>query len=281
MTSSGDRCPDPEVLGSLIEGTLDEARRTEVIRHVEACPDCLAVVGETATFLRGEDRKGDEEEESEDSKLNERSALWPIAVASALVCLAIGLWQLSGRDPLEDLKAEAARLAVRPVEGQLDGFAYRRYSVTRSGRADSEDFSSLRARARRLIAEDARDARSLHVRGVALLLDGEEKQAVAALEEATRLAPNEGSLWNDLAVAELALADARFDDEALAAAVVAAGRALVNAPDDPAALFNRGVAYEHQQRSDLALADYRRCVAAGGASAWSGEARERAERLAR
>lgn len=281
MTSSGDRCPDPEVLGALLEGTLDEARRAEVIRHVEACPDCLAVVGETAAFLRDERREGGEEEECEDSKPNHRSPLWPIAVASALVCLAIGLWQLSGRDPLEELKAEAARLAVRPVEGQLDGFVYRRYSVTRSGSDESADFRNLRARARRLLTDDARDARSLHVRGVALLLGGEERQAVAVLEEATRLAPNEGSLWNDLAVAELALADARFDDDALAAAIVAAGRALVSEPDDPAALFNRGVAYEHQQRGDLALADYRRCAAAGGASAWSGEARERAARLAR
>jgi hypothetical protein len=41
-------CPDDNVLAQLVDGTIAEAARTRVERHLDACPTCTRLVGELA-----------------------------------------------------------------------------------------------------------------------------------------------------------------------------------------------------------------------------------------
>lgn len=247
-------CPDPSILAAFIEGTLDAKTRREVERHVAECPECPGVIAETARFLSSDL----EEAEGDPDPPPLRQWRWFAAAALAAFC-TVALWQATvRRDPLWKVKQLMADCAARPVEGQLADFEYAPYTGLRSDQQPAPDLA-LRAETERLNESTERDARTLHARGVALLLTGEVRAALPLLEKACRLAPGSATFWNDLATAYIA-AGTTSDRAHYQSALSAADRAIALAPSMPAAHFNGAVALERLKRRDDAITAYRRTL---------------------
>jgi Flp pilus assembly protein TadD len=103
-------------------------------------------------------------------------------------------------------------------------------------------------------------------------------KAVRLLNAATRSAPNNAAIWNDLAAAELARAS-RGDRTALTLALHAADRASALEPSSPDAYYNRALALEHLDRDREAVAAYRQALEHETSDAWRTEMYERLQRL--
>jgi tetratricopeptide (TPR) repeat protein len=263
-------CPSPDVLGAFIEGTADLATRRAVQRHLVNCPECVFVVGETNSYLSAaDDEEPAEVEEEAPAKQWWWSAL--AAAAVAMVCLLAAWYAASRRDPLERLRHVVASLSARAVEGRLDGFAHRRYDVSRS--AGSSADPTFRIEAERVARLNRDDARGLHARGVAALLLGRANEAITMLRKATELDPANATYWNDLSAAQLAA-----DEGPSRAALTAARRATSLDPTNAAARFNEALALD-RLGDEGAHEAWTRYLAVDGTSPWSTEATERRNSL--
>jgi tetratricopeptide (TPR) repeat protein len=253
-------CPDPSILAAFVEGTLDARSHREVERHVADCFECPGVIAETAQFLHAE-----AEELDGDADPPLRTPWWRVATAAFVALCVLGIWQLAARrDPLGRLKELAAQSPTRLVEGQLAGFAYARFSTTRSDQKPEVDLA-LRAEAERLS-----EGQSLHARGVASLVVGEVDSALPLLEAAARTSPDDPMMWSDLSAAYIA-AGSYGDHKRLLAAVAAADHAIQLAPASPAAHFNRALALERLRRPEEAIREYERASALESRPEWREE----------
>lgn len=267
-------CPDPSILAAFIEGTLDAPTRREVERHIADCPECPAVIAETARFLKTDV----EEADGESDPPPRRHWRWLAAAAAfAALCMA-GAWQMEvRRDPLWKVKQIAAECKVRPVEGRLVGFEYAPFPVLRSDRKPAVDLA-LRAEAERLNESSETDATALHARGVALLLTGEVRAALPLLEAATRLAPHNASFWCDLAAGYIS-AGTVGDPLMFSRARAAADRAVALSPSSADAHFNLAVAFERLGRGEDAVGAYLHTNDLEPSSQWREEVASRISRL--
>lgn len=114
--------------------------------------------------------------------------------------------------------------------------------------------------------------------GALLLFDNRPEQALAHLEEAARLSPNDAEIRNDLAVAQLTIA-LRGDPPSFVHAIASAHKALQLAPAFSEAQFNYALAWGALYPSRLALAAWNDFLAADSESGWASEARTRRARL--
>jgi tetratricopeptide (TPR) repeat protein len=271
-TPSSRSCPAPSVLAEFVDGTLDSELRGEVERHVADCPECPIVVGETVRFLNERD------EEGEPTAAHGRPWWWLAAAAAlAALCFPALLWYNAERDPLREVKQITARSATRPVEGRLANFDYAPFGQGRSDRRVSSDLA-LQAAAERLSERGGTDAGTLHARGVALLVTSHAAEAVQLLSAATRSDPRNADAWNDLAAAQIALANVT-DKTRLAEAIAAADRAIALAPGSASPSFNRAIAVQALGRRGEALLYYRRVVELEPRSRWSAEAKSRISQI--
>jgi len=267
---SFDSCPDAAILASFVEGRLDTVARERVARHVADCTQCVSIVAGTTLFLREERRR---------SRLSAFSRWRGIAAGIAVIISAVILWQTLGREhSLRRLRNLAAMSPARVVEGRLDGFGHAPFSERRSEER-SRATLALRAEAERLTASEKPDAETLHARGVALLLTGDQDGAVRALTAATRLDSGDAAVWNDLSAAWIAAAS-RGAHGGFHKALSAANRAVALAPELASPQFNRGVALEHLGRRDDAARAYRAAAAAEDEPGWREEALQRLNDLA-
>ena len=127
-------------------------------------------------------------------------------------------------------------------------------------------------------AETNQTAESIANFGALLLFDNRPEQALAQLEEAARLSPNDAEIWNDLAVAQLTIA-LRGDPPSFIRAIGSAHRALQLAPTFSEAKFNYALAWTALYPSRLALTAWDDFLAADPESGWASEARTRQLRL--
>jgi len=262
-------CPDEMMIVAFVEGVLDPETRRIVERHAADCPECPLVIAKTAGFL-----KSYADEAAADAVSRQPRWRWLATAAVAAFCIPVVVWQLAAqRDPLRRIKRIASESPVRAVEGRLAGFEHVPFSLSRSG-AQAKDVLVLRAEAERLAEERRTDARSLHARGVALLLTGDAASAVKLLTDAAQAEPRKEAIWNDLAVAHLEVARNR-DASRLAEALAATGRALALSPTAASAHFNRGLALEHLRRADEAVREYGRVIALEPGSPWGEESARR------
>ena len=268
-------CPDASVLAAYVEGKLDRRLRREVERHVADCPDCPTVIAETVHFLRNE---VDEGEGDIDSPSRAPLGRFAIAAGVAALCVVGVVWQdVIKRDPLRSLKQTAANAKARTVEGRLADFEYAPFIVSRSGRKPAIDLA-LRAEAERLQKSHASSVRTLHARGVALLLTGDVPSALHVLDAVSRRAPNDAKVQSDLAVAYIA-AGHGSNREPFRRALSAAEAAIAISPSLAAAHFNRAVALEHLGRPSEAVDAYRHVIEMESRSSWRDESLQRVAQL--
>jgi CHAT domain-containing protein len=117
-------------------------------------------------------------------------------------------------------------------------------------------------------------ASSLHDRGLLQLLLGQSRAASEDLEKAAALAPESVELRNDLAVAQLARAEAEDDPRLLVHALQGIERARRAAPEDPRVLYNRALLLGRLYLVEPARRAWELYLATGEASAWQAHAEE-------
>jgi CHAT domain-containing protein len=162
---------------------------------------------------------------------------------------------------------------LRPVDGRLAGVSYAPRgggrSAPRDDRAWRQAVSEVEERA---ADQPAIPAALANQALVDLAMDDTLADAVALLEQASRLPGAGASIWSDLSAAELALAG--NDPRRLVLALAAADRAVALDPHLPEALFNRSTIAGSLSLRTLAKEDWQSFLTLDAASPWAAEARK-------
>jgi tetratricopeptide (TPR) repeat protein len=273
-------CPTPETLVLFLEGRLTDTARETVAEHAKTCSECIFVLGETHRFLQEQE---DVATEDEPPSVFRKRSWWPAAATILIAVAGASTWTWLQRDPIRRLVIVTRSAPVRQLEGRLDDFRYARFEAPRTSSFEAKDtFAVIRAVAASIADDpDLKDAAGFHARGVAELLRGNQRSAVALLIRAVQSMPSKAGYWADLAAARISAARGEHSDAQLLAAVADADRALALDPRHAPAFFNRAVALQNLGRSNEAIADFRRAAALERRSPWSKEALRRAEDLLR
>lgn len=254
-------CPGNEDLAAFADGRLNDVERRRMEEHIDACEDCYAQVSAVWDFQASENGGG--------QIVRPRfgggtwTAVASLAAAATLAVVFIG--------PIRDYRSMRAIVAAsnelerRPVDGRLSGdFAYRRPVPVTRGDVPNAELSELRLQA--AAAEALEKTKNAHLAGVALLLLGEEEEAVKKLTEAANASPDDARILSDLATAHLAVAKRTGNKNAQDAARETAERAW-KLERTPQTAWNRALAIN----SRAAWNDY---LAIDPSSPWAAEARE-------
>lgn len=261
-------CPDPEILGAFLEGTLDPRTREEVSDHILQCNYCLVVVRETTAYTR----------ESVPAK-SQSPKFFLIAAGIAIALLgAAAIFFRDRTDSVRRLAQAAHDSGVRTIEGRMDSFEYARFTSTRSlGGGDTAITAAAKGVLDDIGTPDS--ATDWHTQGVANLLIDRIEQAVRELDQAARLRPKSAAYRSDLAAARIALGTSRQDVDELHRGLADAEAALQLDPTSSSAAFNRALALERLGERDAARKAYESYLQLDPKSPWSEEARWRLNRL--
>jgi len=186
-----------------------------------------------------------------------------LALPAILAVAAAVLWWTHAR------QAPQAQHGRRPITGRLAGLAYAPPPVTRGGTAETGTNEG----------DSAEGGRTTSA-GVAALLLGDTKSAVATLEKAAADQPACAACRSDLAAARIQLAR-NGDAYELVRALADADQALAIQPDMPEALFNRAAALEGLHIDAVSALAWHRYMTADPASEWHSEAVSRLAALHR
>lgn len=281
-----DPCPSPEVLGKFLEGTLWGDERQAVIRHLSGCAECRFVV-ESAAEVMDEDAVARVVVAAPKRRYDWR-VLLPVAavVAIVLVGIPVMLRQRPSPGPEAIVRlASAMPSAERSIAPRLSGFRWAPLrDVRRGDPAKKSPAELIAAGAAGDVLRDVdahRSAEDAHAAGVAYLVAGEPKKAIAFLEEATKRATGNARAWADLSAALYSDADPRDDSAGLQAALDAANRAISLDAGLPEPYFNRALALERMGSKADAEKAWRDSLAHDPASQWAAEAQTRLRNLQR
>ncbi len=204
--------------------------------------------------------------------------LWSIA-AAVFVMIAAGSWYLaSRRDPVPGLLAQASATA-RPFDWRLP---YADYGRTQTQRGADQPIPAALLEAQAELAKrwatGERGVEMMRLRAWSELLEHKLDAAVKTLEEASHLAPNDLDVAGLLGVAYAARAEGGAAVD-YARSLEQFSRVLAQRPTDPAALYNRGLAYAQLGQVEEASRDWRTLLNVREGSErdqlWSTEVRER------
>lgn len=267
-------CPPPEILHRFNEGRLGRASAADVAEHVETCRECRFIIGETSAFLREE---AELEEPTEPSVSGRRR----LAYAAAALLAVIALWLFQAPSPETIFDRTLHRTPIRVGEARLSGVPYADYRERRGDEPPSAP--RLHALGNAILTRKPTTAAEWHRRGIVNLLNRDNKPAIAAIERATRLDPENALYWNDLAAARLtdSSSSPERNSTLLRRATADALKALSIDADSNEARFNLALAYERHGRIREALSAYDAYLAADPRSAWAAEVRSRRANLSR
>lgn len=280
-------CSDADALARYADGTLDPRERTVLEQHLVTCADCRMVVVETSLLNADGDRSTQAPPQT--SRLWSSAGVAAALAAAAALVLAVWIGVRGGaggddvRPELQELVAAVAREPARPVEGRLTGgFAYAPPPPRLRAAVPAPDLSpevtvaiaALERRARATASADLDAAL-----GVAYLIGGNLDEAIATLERACAVRPNDARCWSDLAAAALARGSRSGNASDLDRAHAAAARALALDPALAEAAFNRALVLDYLRAPD-APAAWEAVRALDPESPWGEEAERRARTTA-
>jgi len=124
-----------------------------------------------------------------------------------------------------------------------------------------------------------RDLQDNAGQGLAKLIDGKSRQAVAELEQAIAAGPDSAAVFSDLAAAYLEDARKSREPYSLVKALESAEKAVALAPNLPEARFNRAVALESFFLDQQARSAWQAYLQIDSQSGWAAEARKRLRAL--
>lgn len=271
-------CVGDEVLAAYFDGRLMDPERAAVTAHLSDCGDCVAVL--TEVIRASNAVRAAERDRAAARAARPRRALIGGGVVLAIAASAILAIRINRPTPV-DYVAELVIAAGndRTVVGRLTGgFQHGPLrSPSRAGIPTTESGLALLAAAGRAqaAAQLTSDAKTLHAYGVAVLLLGNHDSAIANLQAAVDLDPEQPALLNDLAVAfaERAVRANRASD--YPRALEFSQRALQLEPDHEEALFTRAAALEWMGLHERAIEGWNEYLRADSASGWADEARSR------
>lgn len=296
-------CPEEDRLRFLAVGLVDPAEARDLMAHAAGCDWCGAVLRQAAQDLI-EPPTGDEMESAQSSRLakpGDRRRLaarlappsrsvpsprpwvlrwWPAAaaLAAALVVGVVFKTQWTGG------AAGAGRLLCRAysdrreVEMRLSGCTV--YGPMRSERgagssrlSQPPELMEAEARIARAIATHADDPEWLQLQGRADILEGREEAAIAELERAHTLRPNDASVLADLGTAYFQRAQKTADPKLYASAFEYLSQGVRLKPNDAALVFNRALAAEKIFACTEARDAWEAYLRLDSTSGWATEAR--------
>ncbi|HSY47738.1 MAG TPA: zf-HC2 domain-containing protein [Thermoanaerobaculia bacterium] len=263
--------PAAEDLGRFVEGTLDDAARAAVVEHIADCDECRIVVVDSSEFIEPAQAAG--------------RPWWLAAAAVVLVATVATITYSKYHDPAAKVTDEYAQVKIRPIEGRLSGVPYTEWRVSRGG-SDSNDETTdpllaiMQGDAASAAELRGDDAKTLHARGIGLLLESKESvdESLAPLKAAAAKEPDNAHYQNDLATALIAAAR-NNDPGKLQLAVDACNRAIQVDPRSREALFNRALALESLHRTQEAITAYDLYLSVDPSSRWADEVRRRLDYL--
>jgi len=207
---------------------------------------------------------------------------WVVA-AAACALLVVGVWlglKGSGIRTANRLLTHAYT-ERRTLEMRMNGAAYASFiqsrGIDRSQSRMNYPPSLLEAEATisRNMKSRPDDPNWLQAQGRADLLEGNYDAAIAALEKAHQLAPDNSTIAEDLAIGYFLRGDNLGRSADFGVAVDILGKVIASHPDDQVALFNRAIALERLGVYPAAVEDWQQFLRLDSNSLWASEARTR------
>jgi tetratricopeptide (TPR) repeat protein len=278
--------PDEETLAMFAEGTLEEAPRAEVVRHLAECPQCRRAAG----WLLSVSSRG--------AEVVRRPRLWQpaprgvvwLAAAAALLLMVGLLWwlpeggvrvaenrvysrasRLLGQrqfdavrqslreaaeqgiesDRLRSLEAQAVLEIDHPIglaaAGQLSDFGFEIGGVAPRSAAPAEEQQKRQTALAVLRGTDSAEPEIQLNRGHVLLLLDQPEEALAEFRELTARHPDRPLAWLGRGIAQFMLEDFESAEESFR-------QCLRQDPEHTAAKINLAMTLEEQGKLEEALA---------------------------
>lgn len=269
-------CPTDETLAAFIDGRLaPEARRT-VMAHIADCADCYALVTAGWDFQAMETSGSEAPAEVVKGRFGTGPWIWTAAAAAAAIVIVVALPVTQERIAFERgrsrLIAAQSAAPTRSIEGRLPGFSYQPYQGPKRGaKEESLDFVELEAE--QVKALHARSARELRTQAAAHLVRREYDAAIAVLEHAAKLSPEDAMVQNDLAVAYLTRRQWKGTGAADAQRALQAAERAWQLDQTPETAFNRALVLEHNTRRAEAIQAWQEYLSIDAKSPWAADAR--------
>lgn len=210
---------------------------------------------------------------------------WAVA-ASALATLAVlafgTWWWLQPRVRNAERLLAEAYTAERTVEMRIPGARYAPLATQRGKVPPRSELALLKAKLmiENELAAHPNGAAWMAAQGRAQLLEGRFQEARTSLEHALEIETNSPSILTDLATVYFQIAQQEGRDDFYQSAAAKLNDVLKARPDDPIALFNRAIVYEHIGSYPLAIEDWQHYLRVDPQSDWAlQEAQQRLERL--
>lgn len=194
-------CPTDETLAAFIDGRLTGEERQRVVDHLAECALCRDVV------LLAEDVRVAEGGDSSNVVRPKFGSRWiaPAAAVAASLLVVVVLSrerienQMNGG--MSDVLATYEATEQRRIETRLTELPYKPLKPTfRAGEEEvSQDLVQLQTEYQKQAASGATSWKEYRALAAAALLAGERDEAVAAIDKAAQLAPNEPAVLNDRA----------------------------------------------------------------------------------
>ena len=193
---------------------------------------------------------------------------------------AVRSWRANSDASARALAPEASRVVEPRLTGGFRWAAYRG-PMRATGQAASREQLKLTAAAARVIdrAEDVATVDAQHEAGVAYVMIQQPDVALERLRKVAAGDPQNARVWNDLAAAHYAAAEASGNDAGFADALTAADEGLRIDPQLAEARFNRALVLERMGLAQQARAAWQRYLEVDPSSSWADEARQRLKKL--
>ena len=290
-------CPDPLVWYEIASGELAPDPTQEYLQHATSCDYCGNLLSEAVSDLNDEPTNAEVKEiaslQSSRPKWQRRLAQritgtlppdsgsvpsWSrprirrfALVAAGLAVAVIAVQQLQ-LQIAEKLLARAYS-DERPIELRMAGAKHAKFTAERGSKESLMDRPPALLMAEALLSVNmgsrSSDARWLHAKARADLLDGKYEAARESLTRALQLSPKSPEILIDLATAYSQKGDYGVAFEALS-------QVLALRPNDAVALFNRAIVGEQLHLYRQSLDDAERYLQIEPNSEWAGEASTRA-----
>jgi tetratricopeptide (TPR) repeat protein len=259
-------CVDTATIAAFIDGMIDSASRAQVIAHLATCPDCSELVGEIEQTREELNRTAPPVKRFWTPR-NTLGALGGFVAIAASLMLIIN--RHSPLDPLVTIVGDERLTLARPA-------GHFHYGPLRSpvrGAAESQNFQ-LAAEVARLRERSAQTgaAIDLHAYGVAQMVSGDTSGAIASLQSAVRLQPNDATFVADLGAALMSRFVERGDPQDATAALESIEKALSSAPSLKEAWFNKALLLERMNRPADAVSAWTRYLELSDDQPWRDEA---------
>jgi tetratricopeptide (TPR) repeat protein len=300
-------CPDPKTWVRFAAGLCPGHEQDSLLEHAAGCPACAARLKDLSGAVAFEEPSATDEvaaidaiEGRLDRKLKGlshemsrpgRSAMsrrpWMLAIAACLVAASgFSAWFIWGQvrpHPPFQLLADAYT-SRRTLELRIPGAAYAPLRIARGSDGLSDAPPALlesQLEIHRHLAAHPEDSAWLHAQGRAQLLDWQYDAALRSFEAAADLGANSPDFLTDYGSAYYERAERNGNPLDYARALEKLGQALRQRPNDPAALFNRGVVHAKLRQYDAAIQDFESSLRDQRDANWEQETETRIEEVRR